>query len=848
MPGFYIPPRIYSQLKCIYNERITIVSAPDGYGKSGTVSKFVARSRPDGFSCRFIHDIESANECFAAICRLILGSELVMPLTASEYKAVSRRFAAAEQGRNLLIVLDCEGATEMLLGNLYCTMLFTRYSCAHIVLVTDALSFFNRKLAESRNITVISENELALTVSETEEFLHRLSITDCDFTEMQRNTGGQIAKLSFCARIMKRGDAVISYGLCELIKQAILDDLSPSRCFAALCTATFTKLDDKVIESLRNEPALCSYFGEDSISKPMLLEGAQYISSILPLVNVNRRSNHWSARRFFQLSAKMRFFELPQDVQRALQRCIAKEYMRRKMTFRAFCNFYLAGDIEEASSPERFENISFAMVMRTRDFLLEFARTCPLDNKPLLPRLLRIVALLMLTPHRDAIRYRFTEIIQYVSTSPDYSGAERRNLLCYAYALRTYEDFYYIERMGNHIKRAYDLYSGTSIGIAPFYSWELYTPSVFCLIHHYNTPIQTEAEQFARYHSMYTEMIHHGEYVLSLYNAEVCYYICDIETSLMRALEVVKLCSRDLFLPTRIGAINLTGKCALMLGNYEVFITCIESLTAIIKKYSSTELGDMATIGLAQLCCFRNGGDVDMWRVSSRDDDEIMLNRYAAPFYFYIRCFAMLSHGEYRMLLKRQHAYLRTADEVRSETIALSIRLAAAIAYMALSEEVAATGIFAEVIPVLRDSGALMPAIELCMLYPAVFEQAAEKLPELSKTLHQIIATAAMYRRNILAVRTRELTETDRHGSEKEQLFATLEIAMSVLEPKRKELGLTRTALKYALYASRRYSNEQIAEICGTSVNSVKSSLKRTYAKLGIRSRGQLKYIFKIRE
>ncbi len=90
MPKFYIPPRVYSLLKCIYQERITIVTAPDGYGKSGTVREFVKRSRPDGYSCRFINEAETANDCFEKICKIQLGKEAHIPTTAREF--TSKRY------------------------------------------------------------------------------------------------------------------------------------------------------------------------------------------------------------------------------------------------------------------------------------------------------------------------------------------------------------------------------------------------------------------------------------------------------------------------------------------------------------------------------------------------------------------------------------------------------------------------------------------------------------------------------------------------------------------------------------------------------------------------------------
>ncbi len=848
MPGFYIPPRVYNKLKCIYNERITIVSAPDGYGKSGTVRKFVQRSRPDNFSCRFIDHADNANDCFNSISRIILGKDAAMPITESEFQIISRRFGSARSKKELLIVLDCPEATEMLLSNLFCTKLFLHYSYAHIVLVTNELSFLHQSLAQINDITIIPKTELALNAEETRQFLIGINLTDCDSEEMRRNTCGEIARLSFCGMLMKRGEEVRSYDLQELIKQAIIDKLNPSRTFAAICVASFSKIDEKVLETMRSEPEICDYFGTDSITKAALIEGTRYISSILPLVRLNRRSNHWSARPFFKQAAYQRFLELPPPVQIAFHNCIAKEYVREKKTFRAFCHYYLTGNIYAAATSGLIENISFDLLMRTKDFLLYFVQSCPLDCKPMIPRLLRILSLLMLTPHRNKVKYRFAEIISYVSSSPSYSGAEQRNLLCYAYALRTYEDFYIIEKMGNHIKRAYDLYSGSSIGTAPFYSWGLYTPSIFSLIHHYNLSIANETELFARYHSMYTEMVHHGEFVLDIYNAEAYYYVGDIKAALASAQEIIPRCKRDLYLPARISTINLVGKCSLMLGYYDLFAECTDTLSQVIRKYSSTELGEMAALSLAQLSCIRNGSEEEIWRVTSTSDEDIMLNRYAAPFYFYVRCFAMLSHREYNMLLRKVSFYLEAATDVRSETIALSIKLAAAIAHTAVGETEAATELMDSVLTILTESEIIMPAIELCMLYPHIFEQGREWLPQHEAFLNQVLNTSKQYRRNMIAVRTRELTEIGQHESNKDFLLASLNTNMTALELRRKELGLTKNAMKYALLASMQLSNEVIADTCDTTVNSVKSSLKRTFAALGISSRGQLKYIFKLRE
>ena len=846
---FYIPRRVYEKLKCIYKERITIISAPDGYGKSGTTREFVRRSRPDGFSCRFITEAQNANECFRKACKIILGHEEQIPVTASDFNRIQRLFATTKLQKELVIILDCTGGTDMLLGNLYCTWLFLRHSPAHIVLVTPELSYFHRMLVDSSSITTITEKELALTPNEAEQMFRYFGQNYDNASELCKRTNGEIAKIRLCSLLMTSGIEITSYDLCNLIKSAIVDRLDKAQLFGAICAAAINSIDDFTLNTIHSEPALRRHFGEGAITERSIFNSIRHLSSILPIVHLNERTHSWTVHTSFRHAVYKYFLELPAEVRSAMHRCSSKVELRKRRYFHAFCQYYLSGDLHMATLPAYDVSLSFDLLLRSKDFLLDFAIHCPLDFKPLIPHLLRVLSLLMLTPHRDRISYRFDDIIEHVSSSKEYSVAERRNTLCYANVLRTYEDFYLIEKMGNHIKRAYDLFTGVSIGEPPFFSWSLYTPSIFCLIHHYNVPIKTEAEQFARYHSMYTEMIHHGEYVVSLYNAETYYFTGDPENSLPRAQEVISSCSRDIMLPTRIGALNTVGKSALMLGEYDIFTDCTQQLADITRKYSSTELADMAALCIALLCCLRNGTDEDIWSVTSTRDEDVLLNRYTAPFNFKTRCYAMLSHKEYRMLLNKKDYYLQACDDVRSETIALSVNISAAIAHLELGESTQALSIIIDVLEIIDNSGVIMPAIEQCMLYPPLFELALRELPRKYHTLLQHILTlSSQYRCNMIAVRTRELTELDKQRSETELMQTAINTSITALESHFKEFDLSAQALKYAIYASRRFSNEQIAKICGTSVNSVKSSLKRTYAKLGIRSRGQLKYIFKIRE
>ncbi len=844
----YIPTRLYDQLKRIYTEKVSVISAPDGCGKTTILREFIRRSRPDGISCRFITDCSDANECFSRVCRMILGHDEHIPVTAADYSRLCHSFEEASLTKPTLIVLDCAAAQEMLLRNLYCAKLFVNHSPVMLTITCDRLPYHYNRLTDNLRIHLITRKELSLTPEETNKYFSLCGIHNADSYYIHDMVSGNILKTRLCMMILRNGGSIDSFAISELIENALLSRLDTKAWLAILCICSFTFTDERSCKTLIAEESIRRYFGTEELSPSDILDGAERANSIIPLISCNRKKGTYEPHIILKRAAYKRFLKLPEDVQRSFHHCSAKDYMREKKTFRVFCQYYLAGDYESATSVPFAENISFELLMRSKDLIFRFVQECPLEKKVIIPRLLRMTALLMLTPHREQAKPYFEKTIQHLTQSPDYTERERRNILSYAYALRTYEDFYMMEKMGMNIKRAYDLYSGGTLSNPPFYSWSLYTPSVFCLVHRYSIALSTEAEQFVRYHKMYTEMINHGKYGDNLYTAELCYYLGDFDGAISRALEIAEACN-DYYIPSRLISLTLGARASLMKGSYDIFTYCTDAIGDILRRNTTSEIGEHAMLCLSTICCLKVGSDEDVWPVVSTPDSELLLNRYSAPFYFFVRCFAMLIHKEYNMLLSKKDHYLNAAASIRNETVYMMIKLTAAVAYLRTYNEDNAAGYLRDVMDTLYDSQTIMPAIEICIHHPQLFVFGQKKLPEkYAPLLKRIIEAAKPLRRSIEAIRTQELTEAG--GTEKENhiKYLTLDSSMNAFEETRKKYGLTKKALRYAIYATHGISNEEIASIIGTSTDSVKSSLKRTYAKLGIRSRGQLKHIFRLRE
>lgn len=839
----FIPKRLRERMKCIYTEKFTVMSLSAGKGKSATVREYIRRTRPDGCSVRFITDLPDDDSCFREYCRLVLGKEYPMPVTQEEYYHMLHLFRDAKPTKQTVIVFDSPTAHKMLLRNLYCTQLFLKYAPTNTVLLCTELSDILVQMMEKHDIPYIRGDEFHLTAEETKQYIRRCNI-NVDPTLIHRMTGGQVIPTRLALMTLAQGKDISGWRTDELVESALFSGQPKAALLAGICAAAFQRLDKAIFSDLAEYPVLEEYFGAGSTSPEEIIYHINDINSKIGFITISGKECTLKTNYLFKTAMYQHFLQLPEKVRQALNRCSAAEYSRAGMSFRSFCQYYLAGDYYAAADSAHVEQVPFPLLLKSKQLLYKFVMECPLDCTPILPHLIRSLALLMLTTYKDRAAHRFDDIIKYIQNTQNLTEDGRRRLLSYAFTFQTYKDYYRLDRMGNHIKRAYDLYDGNPFPFPPNYSWALYSPSVFCLIHSFSINLATEAEQFSRYQRMYTEMINHGEMVYRLYAAELRYYLGDMEDGIRHSAKIIRECTDEKHIPPKIIALSVGARCALLSGNYEIFTLWTKDLAHIIRKYACTENGEAASIALSMISCMKKGTDADIWPSSSTPGEYVLLNRYTAPFYFFIRAFAILSHKQYRILLEKKEYYLQAARDVNNETVYLMLTMAAAIAHFMENETETAAELLREVLDALAPSQMIMPAVEICIHFPQLFTFARETLPSHYQTLiRRILEESVPFRQNIETLRTRELTEINRRANSNNTASELAEAEAKQLLNKYKAKGVTLIGMKYAVLASQGRSNTEIADICRATENSVKSSLKRTFAALGIRSRGQLRHI-----
>lgn len=843
--SIYIPKRIHSRLKSIYTEKLTVLCAPENYGKTTFLREFVRRTRSSARSCRIMDSYHlSANECFERYCEILLGSKEQIPITESDFLKLRDKFDAVRCEKPLVIIMDSQATSEMVLNNLYCFRLIANHSPAKTAITCESPTFYRRMLIEHNDINLIDSNELALTVEETAEYLQTRDIYDADAAFIHRNTNGEMLRIRLASDLILKGERPESFELYSLLYNSVIKLLPPNARFAALCVCVFNIIDEQTCLNMQAEPDIAEFYGSDIITLSSITNGIEVINEALPNLWVNSKIRKYSPPEFARKAVSRGFFELPEKIRKAFLRCCAKDYLRCGKVFTAICQYCAAEEYELAASLPAQGIVALDYIFLHKRSIYDIVRRVPLSCKPMIPTLVRMVAILMLTDYKERVRYLFRDIIAHISASDDYTESERSNALCYTHALRMYEEFYIIEKMGAHIKCAYELYSGDADYDPPFYSWSLYTPSIFSLLYQYSVPTSTQFEQFTRYHRMYTEMIRHGEQIEAVYAAEMYYYMGDIRKSLPLALEISQRCTEERFIPTGLIAYKTAAKCALLSGNCEQYNEIVEKMTDIARRYSSTEIGDMALLTLAVLSCLKHGNDEDIWHVISQEDEVIERNRYTAPFCYYIRCCYMLAHEEHELLLQQSLKHIKLAKEVRNETIEIMIRLILATSNLMRGRTKEAQKQYIKAADILGSAEMIMPVVEHCVNYPMIFRYAAKKLKgEYAALANRILETAKPCIESIETLRTQELTEQSIAYKRSEKISSSESKQANVSTQARKELKLTKQALQYALFAADGFSNNEIAEMTGASADSIKSSLKRTYSKLGIKSRAQLKSI-----
>ncbi len=835
----YIPKRVGDILHGIYSTPVTVICADNGIGKTTVLREYIRRTRPAGISVRSITSAESTGDCFSQIMRL-LGISAEEPLTDSEYTAIRSRLREVSFDRELLVVVDCPCAIQTLLGNRRTSLLFSECTCAKLVFVGSSMKSAYRKLAVKLGFLLVERQQISMNTNEIKEYARRVG-ADVNASAVYNACHGGFLGARLCFMLAVNGERFSNSTNEDRLINAVLEKM-PQRTWGALiAVSTFSELAEGFYMDLNAFTSITAHFGKDVFSAQGILKELESINAVVPLASINRRAHCVDIHPVLRRSAYMLFYRLPKNVQHDFRICFAREYRRRTEAFLCFCEYYLAGEYELAGEVRAYDRISYSMMIKSSKMLLNFVRNCPLEIRSLIPRLMRMLALLMHTDVKPLLAGRFAEIASYIREKGDYDEDDRRSLLCYAYALRTNEDFYILDKMGADIMRAYDLFKNTRKFDSPMFPWSMYSPSIFALVHRRGYSLQTENAQFNRYQRMYTEMLDHGKFTQNIFSGEVRLYQGDLSGALELLTSAANSCSG---LPaTQVCALFNAAKSALYLGEYKRFFSLVSAIHEIERRCINTEESEYAKICLGMLRSMRGGGIEDTWYVLSTEESDVMYNRYTAPYFCMTKAAFWLSRGQNSQLAEVADKFINAATYAGNEIAGIKLRLYSSQAFLMLSDFDRAARHFTDAMYLSVENHIPTVPAEICSALPELFEHMKQFAPgELMPVIERAQSEGGQFRRGVEAVRTYEITylNNERRENYAEHYLQPLERLTAATDPLRIKLGLSPAAYSYGIMAASGLTNKEISIVFGVSVDSVKSSLKRTAALLGAKSRLEL--------
>ncbi len=837
--GIFIPKRIRAMLRRIYKDRVTVICAPDGTGKTTLLREFTGRTRPKGATIRYITSAESTADCFSQICMHITGKAYREPVSDKEYTFLKQQFAASNPDRQLILIVDCDYAGETLLGNRRTAHLLSECGCAHFVFLTSYLNPYHRNLAHQLKFTLRERESIAMTSDEVAEYARRCNL-NVNIAEAYEACQGSFLGTRLCFMMAHNGQNLTNLSTSDMLLRVVLEHQTVQTLGALTIASAFGGAPAAFCEELSLFTPIVDFFGIELLSPSAIFDELVKLRSTIPLLDINVRRRTVSMHPVLMNAINRIFRTFPDNVRHDMRICYGREFRRSGMDFYAFCEFYLAGEYELTSEIYNNEHMTYTIMVQRSGMLKSYVMECPLGCKPAIPRVLRTCAMLMHTELRPAVEDRFSEVIAYISDSPDYTRTERRTLLSYAYALRASEDMYALDKMGANIMRAYELFRGRLEYKPPMFAWTMYAPTVFFLIHRRGRSIRTETAQFTRYQHMYTEMLDHGRYTEIIFSGEAKYAQGDLPGALELLSAAASLCSGTNRIATRLTAIYCAAKCCLYLGDHIKFFEYVNDVLRIERANSGREEGSCARLMVGLLRMLRGGGLEDTWYALCAEDSDPIVNRFTAPYYAMVRAQYLVRTEKNSVLADNISMLLQTAVDSGNAAAGIKLRLIAAQSMMSTGSYEPAIQYVKEALNAATEDGLVSVPAEYHALYPALINQMQPLVgEELQPFIENVIELGNQFRRGIETVRSYEMTYLSGSGESScaGQYLVPLQRLMSSTDGLRQELGLSEKAYSYAIMAASGISNQEMSSLFSVSCDSIKSSLKRTYSSLGIKNR-----------
>ncbi|MBU1109474.1 MAG: LuxR C-terminal-related transcriptional regulator [Candidatus Riflebacteria bacterium] len=808
----YFSAELVKSIDRVYQFPLTLVQAPMGYGKTTAMRRlFESETIP----CHWLKIYDDSIEAFwTNFCRLLARidgklaqklKKLDLPtdrLAAQEAIELFQRFSVPEKA--VIVIDDFHMLGSDTMFNFFLLLSQSELRNFHFVLNARFFPFASlEELVLKSHVHMINHENLKLSSEDIVSYfsLCGISIGRPEATQLQDDTGGWISAIYLQMLEYKREKGFrLNKSIFNLIHEAVYSHFSKELqkfCMVILPLKSFTRQQIEFIWQKKNG---------NSLLNELLQKNA--------FINYDKHSGIFNAHRLF-----IRFIHESEDFSKLDQ----SRYLKRTAEW-----FSSKGDHVEAMATylhlndhDKFlevmqEEPGITFTSKKMTLYRDFFSRCPKElYKKHVPALLKYAYYLVFSGGFSELPGLCNEVEKAVNTGNKLSPDQRNHFLGELELLKSLSVFNNIPRMAVHQTNAKKLMNSPTRLFSDSSRWTFGSPSVLYLYHRESGRLAENVELLIRHTHNYSSITNgHGSGGEYLMEAEWHFIQGDFAAatvSLQKAIALADSANE-----------NSVLLCALMLQiKLELFNGRFESALQLVRNHRKKLLLDndykyIHTLEICEIWIYAILGQVN--QISSEfmatDQTSLRLGFPAIGNFHILKCRYLLLASQPAQLIGQAVLLSKLSSIFPNVLGQIYANIFSAAGNLLINKTDDAMSFLKSALELAVPDNILMPFVENCDYLATLLEKCSSE-----KGYAAAISKIMLLYRELKTAKDKIAANFFTEGS----------------------LPLTSRELQIARLAVDNKTNTEIGDILFISVNTVKMTLKKIYAKLSVNNRTLLK-------
>lgn len=822
---YYLSQRLVDQMSRITKYPLTVLEAPMGYGKTTALRAFFG-SQPiktawldlhDGITSTFwkgfISLIEKVDpECANQLLQFKLPTDdITTVIIMDQLRGIRIR------SKCVMIIDDYHHIENPLIHQFIIRLARLNISNLHLVLSSRRLSLEGFEELEIKGQALhFSKELLEFTPEDIRRYfkLSDIQLSPAESQELLVYTEGWISALYlYKMRYIKEGrihTLNTQNGIptiYSLLKSAVIDLLTDEEQKMLMYLSNFEKFTKRQAESI------CPMHSVGQLLKKLVSQNA--------FISFDEQSKIYQMHHILVNYLNEGFMDLPRAERVVVQTQVAKWYQTMGDNLLAFRYYNKVGDFE-GMAQVLIADKGASVHPEHKDLMIQYYKECPEAVKYKYPLFLLIYGLCLFTFGEMAL---FQELCQdfpqYVRCNTNLDETFQSKLLGEYELLLSFTAYNQIRKMNEHHETAWALLAGPSEYINTTEGWTMGAPSVLYMFHREVGGLETEiSDMFRCMPTYYALSNHHGGGAEHIMLAEAHYYsgnFVEAEIACHKARQEAKRYKQhDIYICT----LYLEAKCLIAEGRPKDANDALIRLITYGKQYPQHAL--LQTVELCEgyiHALLYNEDKAPKWLLDgSFNTDHLYMA--AISHYHMVYCRLLLNNKQFTRLIGEVDYYIEQAEVFPNLLAVIMLLTVKAAAYEQIYRRNEALTYLRQAFDLAIEDSLYMCFVEVGSFIVHVMEA---------------LAFEEAYRWHVSRVKTLYKIQTINAPR-----IDSKDKGKAIKEANQKR-DLTDREHEVALLAAAGLSNKVIAEQLFISENTVKTTLKNVFDKLGIQSRVQLK-------